>query len=104
MAKKLVFKIEHPGALLRQTLAELGISQYRFAKISGINATLLNGICNGRRSISPETAIRLGRVFNCSPLSFLRHQEEYDVQEMRAAKAAAFEKIQPLAQFADCAG
>lgn len=101
MAKKPIFKISHPGAMLKQTLEELGVSQYRFAKISGINPTLLNGICNCRRSISPETAIRLGRVFNCSPLSFLRHQEEFDVQEMQTAKRSAFEKIKPLPEYAE---
>ncbi len=95
------FKIRHPGAMLKQTLEELGVSQYRFAKLTGINATLLNGICNGRRSISAETAIRLGRAFNCSPLSFLRHQEEYDVQELRRSKRRAFEQICPLPDFAE---
>lgn len=101
MAKKLEFKVHHPGAMLKQTLEELEISQYRFAKITGINPTLLNGICNGKRSITPETAIRLGRVFNCSPLSFLRHQEEFDVQEIQNAKRVAFERIHPLPAYAD---
>ena len=100
MTKKLVFKIKHPGAMLRQTLEELGVSQYRFAKITGINPTLLNGICRERRSITPETAIRLGRVFNCSPLSFLRHQEEFDVQEICHEKQNAFESIRPLPEYA----
>ena len=100
MSKKSVFKISHPGVMLKQTLEELGISQYRFARISGINPTLLNGICNCRRSISPETAIRLGRVFNCSPISFLRHQEEFDLQETQKRKSELFAKIEPLPEYA----
>lgn len=101
MSKKPVFKIRHPGAMLKQTLEELGVSQYRFAKLTGINPTLLNGICNERRAITAETAIRLGRAFNCSPLSFLRHQEEFDVQEIQNAKRGAFEHICPLPAYAD---
>ena len=100
MAKHEIFAPYHPGELLRETLEELGVSQYRFAKITGINPTLLNGICRERRAITPETAIRLGRAFNCSPLSFLRHQEEFDVQEICHEKQNAFESIRPLPEYA----
>ena len=54
----------HPGEmLLEEFLKPLGLSQRSFAKQSGISYRRLNEIIHGRRSVSPEIAIRLAIVW-----------------------------------------
>jgi addiction module HigA family antidote len=48
---------------LTEFLEPLGISQYRLAKDIGVTARRINEIVHGRRSITADTALRLGRFF-----------------------------------------
>ena len=49
----------HPGEHLAEFLDELGISQYRLAKVIGTPPRRINEIVHGRRSITADTAVRL---------------------------------------------
>ncbi|ARQ45827.1 HigA family addiction module antitoxin [Oxalobacter formigenes] len=54
----------HPGEiLLEEFLVPLGISKYHLAHNIQVPATCISEICAGKRSISPDTAIRFGKVF-----------------------------------------
>ena len=54
----------HPGEiLLEEFLKPMGISQYRLAKDISVDPRRINEIVHGRRSISADTALRLGRYF-----------------------------------------
>lgn len=53
----------HPGRLLRQELAARGLSANRLALDIGVPSGRITDILNARRSISADTAVRLGRYF-----------------------------------------
>ncbi len=63
MAKKILDPI-HPGEILMEEfLKPMGISQYRLAKDINVPARRINEIVQGKRSITPDTALRLSRFF-----------------------------------------
>jgi antitoxin HigA-1 len=71
----------HPGEiLLEDFMKPLGMSQYRLAKDIGVTAIRVNQIVNGKRRISVDTALRLGRYFGTSPAVWLRLQVRYDLE------------------------
>ena len=57
----------HPGDHLTEFLEEFGISQYRLAKEIDVPPRRVNEIVHGKRSVSADTALRLGRYFNTTP-------------------------------------
>lgn len=71
----------HPGEILATEFLEpLGISQYRLAKDIGVTARRINEIVHGRRSITADTALRLGRFFNMEAQFWLNLQTHYDME------------------------
>ncbi|MEW6221582.1 MAG: HigA family addiction module antitoxin, partial [Thermodesulfobacteriota bacterium] len=71
----------HPGEILRAEFLEpLGISQYRLAKDLGVAARRINDIVRGRRAITADTALRLGRYFNMEAQFWLNLQSHYDME------------------------
>ena len=74
----------HPGEVLREEFVEpLGITPYRLAKAIGVQQTRISEIMECRRSITPDTAIRLGRFFAVTPQFWLNLQQMFDVEEMQ---------------------
>lgn len=74
-----------PGELLlEEFLDPMGISQYRLAQDIGVDARRINEIVHGKRAITADTALRLGKYFGTSPRFWLNLQTHYDleVQEM----------------------
>ena len=72
----------HPGEVLREEfLTPLGITAYRLAKDIDVQATRIKEILDGRRSITADTAIRLGRYFRITPRFWLNLQAAYDLEE-----------------------
>lgn len=71
----------HPGEiLLKEFLEPLGISQYRLAKDIGVTPRRINEIVHGRRAITADTALRLGRFFNMEAQFWLNLQSHYDME------------------------
>jgi addiction module HigA family antidote len=86
----------HPGEVLREEFVEpLGITPYRLAKAIGVQQTRLSEILKGKRSITTDTAIRLGRFFRVTPQFWLNLQQMYDLEEEQSnpKHKAAYEKI-----------
>ena len=74
----------HPGEILHlEFLEPLKISQYRLAKDIHVPARRINEIVHGLRSISANTALRLGRYFNTSAQFWLNLQAHYDLEKER---------------------
>jgi len=74
----------HPGeVLLEEFLKPLGISQYRLAKGISVPPRRVNEIVLHKRSISADTALRLGRYFGTSEQFWLNLQGEYDLDVER---------------------
>lgn len=82
----------HPGEILKdEFLDEYGLSQYELAKRIGVPAPRVNAIVLGKRRISADSALRLGRFFGTSPEFWLNLQNHYD---LTLAKDAAGEEIE----------
>ena len=70
----------HPGeVLLEEFLKPFDISQYRLAKSMSVPPRRVNEIVLGKRSVSADTALRLGRYFGTSEQFWLNLQNEYDL-------------------------
>ena len=71
----------HPGSiLLEEFLQPMDISQYRLAKDTSVPARRINEIVHGKRSITADTALRLGKFFNMSPQFWMNLQSRYDLE------------------------
>ncbi|MBS1259447.1 MAG: HigA family addiction module antitoxin [Candidatus Scalindua sp.] len=80
MAKKILDPI-HPGEILMEEfLKPMGISQYRLAKDINVPARRINEIVQGKRSITPDTALRLSRFFGLSERFWINLQARYDLE------------------------
>jgi addiction module HigA family antidote len=70
----------HPGeVLLEEFLKPMDLSQNRLALDIRVPARRINEIVQGKRRISPDTALRLARFFNMSPQFWLGLQMDYDL-------------------------
>jgi addiction module HigA family antidote len=96
MAKKL--PNIHPGeVLLEEFLQPLGISQNRLAREIGVPPRRINEIVLGKRSVTPDTAMRLSRYFGTSSRFWLGLQLDFDLEEAERAKAVQIKReVQPL--------
>lgn len=71
----------HPGEILMTEFLEpMGISQYRLALNTGVTARRINEIVHGRRAITADTALRLGRFFNMEGQFWMNLQSHYDME------------------------
>ena len=73
----------HPGEHLAEMLAELGITQYRLAKTIGVAQIRIHEIVHGRRSITADTALRIGQALGMTPDFWLNLQRMYDLDVAR---------------------
>lgn len=70
----------HPGeVLLEDFLKPLALTQYRLAKGLGVPARRINEIVHGKRAITADTALRLGRFFKNTPRFWLNLQMSYEL-------------------------
>lgn len=90
----------HPGEmLLEEFLKPLGISQSAFAIRLGVSFPRLNEVVRGKRSVTPDTALRLARVTGMSADFWLGLQSDWDLwHALRTADAALIAKLSPLPQ------
>ena len=70
----------HPGEILRdEFLTPMGISVYRLARAIKVSRPRLNDIVLGRRGVTTDTALRLGRYFGMTPEFWINLQTRYDL-------------------------
>ena len=91
----------HPGFYLKELLDELRLSQYRLAHDIGVPTMRVSHVVRGKRPLTAELALRLGRYFGQSSRYWLQLQSRYDldvaedaigrrvVREVRPCKAVA---------------
>ena len=78
----------HPGeVLLEEFLKPMGLSQNKVALSIGVPSRRINEIVLGKRGVTADTALRLGRYFDMSPQFWLGLQMDYDL-DMTADKLA----------------
>jgi antitoxin HigA-1 len=83
----------HPGEILADELTAIGITPTELARLIEVPTNRVTQIIHGRRSITGDTALRLGHWFGNSPEFWLNLQMAYDI---RVAEAKAGKKIARL--------
>ena len=78
-----------PGRLLKREMAARGLSANRLALGLGVPSGRITDILNGRRAITAETAVRLGRYFGNSPAFWLDLQSQYDIARIEKERGDA---------------
>ncbi len=87
----------HPGEMLREDfLPDYGLTVSGLAKAVGVSRQSVNELLRGRRGVSPEMALRLGRLFGNSPEFWLNAQRAVDLWEAEEAIKEDVKRIKPL--------
>lgn len=69
--------VPHPGRHLAEIIEELGITQYRLAQAIHVPPRRINEIVQGKRAMTADTALRLGRALDMSPDFWMNLQSRY---------------------------
>lgn len=86
----------HPGLILKETLDDFGLSMNGLAQEIGVPANRISAIVSGQRSITGETALRLGRYFSTTPQYWLNMQLRYDLETARdECEAKVIAEVRP---------
>lgn len=95
MAKRIT---THPGEVLREEYMEpLGLSANRLGQLIGVPHNRISEIIKQRRSVTPDTALRLARLFSTTPEFWLNLQRDHDLSKARAEISSQVKKqIHPL--------
>lgn len=89
----------HPGEILREEFLEpLGLSAHALAQALRVPAPRVNDIVRERRSVTPDTALRLARHFGTTAQFWLNLQASYDLKvAMRESGAKIMKEVEPRA-------
>lgn len=89
----------HPGEiLLEEFLRPLGLSQNRLAREIRVAPRRVNEIVLGKRSLTPDTALRLARYFGTSERFWLGLQMDFDLEDAQRVAGERIEReVHPLA-------
>jgi addiction module HigA family antidote len=83
---------------LEEFLKPMGISQYRLAKEIGVPQRRISEIVTGKRSITPDTGLRLSRYLGMNDGFWIGLQADYDMAVTRESLRDVLENIRPVAQ------
>jgi addiction module HigA family antidote len=85
-----------PGDLLADLMESNGLTQGELAERLGVGRQTINHLINGRRSLTPDLARRLGRFFGSGPALWLRMQQQLDLWDALHADEDEYKSIKPL--------
>ena len=87
----------HPGELLREdVLPALGRTRAQIARLLGVSRQTLHAIVTERSPVTPEMALRLGKLCGNGPDLWLALQTRYDLERLREFKRSEIERIPTL--------
>jgi addiction module HigA family antidote len=84
--------VSHPGRLLKRELTARKLSANRLSLDIGVPSGRITDILNARRSITADTAVRLGRYFGNSAQFWLDLQSQYDIVLVERKKGGEIAK------------
>jgi len=90
-----------PSVHIREVLEANGLTQDQLADAIGVSRLTVNQLVNGKRSVTPDMAIRLEKLTGTSASHWLIMQQNYDLWWARKEGAAAHGRIQRLASRSD---
>ena len=89
----------HPGAILREdVLPALAMTQVELAERLGVSRLTVSELLNEKRALSTEMALRIGRLLDTSPESWLAMQDAVDLWEVRNTKLEEIESVKPVSK------
>lgn len=87
----------HPGeVLVEEFIKEFGITQHKLAVSIGVPPRRINEIVHGKRAITSDTALRLGKYFGIDPRFWTNLQAQYDLEVAEEKIADQLAQIKPL--------
>ena len=89
MARELI----HPGEFLVDELEEIGVTPTELSRRIGVPPNRISQIIRGKRDITVDTALRLGRFFGTTPELWINLQRDYDLDKVKAEPWSEIQKI-----------
>jgi len=91
-------KPTHPGAILREdVLPALNITQTELAKRLGVSRLTVSELLHEKRALSADMAIRLARLLDTTPESWLNMQQTLDLWELEQSGVREYARIETIA-------
>ena len=82
-------RVVHPGEVLRDELAEFGVTPTAFARQIDVPPNRVSQIIAGKRSVTGDTALRFGHWFGVDPQFWLNLQTQFDLAAAEERAGAA---------------
>lgn len=76
----------HPGEILQMLLDESGITQTQLANHISTSPSKISELCSGKRGISAEMAVKLGKAFDQDPRFWLDGQQRWELSKVDSSK------------------
>ncbi|MFV1986964.1 MAG: HigA family addiction module antitoxin [Gemmatimonadota bacterium] len=87
----------HPGEmLLEEFLEPLEMTQTELANRIEVPFQRVNSLVNGRRALTPDTALRLSRLFGTSASFWMNHQLRWDLYHAQRSNRQGLQRIKPV--------
>ncbi|NDC36830.1 MAG: addiction module antidote protein, HigA family [Proteobacteria bacterium] len=83
----------HPGLVLQDELDELGISQAMLAEHIGVLPKTINEICNSKRGISAEMAMKLSQSLGATPNFWLNLQNNWELSRVQVGRVSKIGRV-----------
>ncbi|MBD2021236.1 HigA family addiction module antidote protein [Leptolyngbya sp. FACHB-36] len=87
----------HPGEALEDVLEDMGMTQTKFAEVLGVSRRTVNEIVQGRRPVTVDMAIRIGKALGNGPQLWLNLQQKVDIWDAIQAHEEDYKKISRIA-------
>ena len=95
----------HPGEMLKEEfLVPMGITQRELADGINVPYQRINELINGKRGVTPSTALRLAKYFGTTPGFWMNLQLRWDLYRTQQAESRQLEKIEPYVASANSVG
>ena len=95
---KIGYEVEHPGLILwEEYLKPMGITQTRFSRDIDISYQRANELINGKRGITPDTALRLSHYLSTTSEFWMNWQALYSLQQTEKKNKEEYDRIKKVA-------
>ena len=91
-------RVVHPGRVLKEELAELGVTPTEFARQINVPPNRVSQIITGKRSVTGDTALRLGHWFGIEPQFWLNLQAQFDLVSAARETGGSIESLPTVAE------